>query len=237
MGSLARRARRRGAASSAAKLRKERATRRRRESAENAAFAKAIRAERPVPKLDLELLESLTNPWRIFDEADAEMTRVALGRLEMIEPPGEGFDAFEKTIRQADEAMRQTLLGQSVLVDDRNEPAELLRAMQERLGFSAGKMAAGAGALPGVAETTRAGVDREVEIVKARQAAELGAVVLADGGGVVPREEAALVDGRWVRRDPEPARRAPGSPTRAMQLLALVAGITASSGLPPRGSR
>lgn len=90
-----------------------------------------------------------------------------------------------------------------IVVDERNEPAERLEELRERSGLSVGQMSIGAGAVPWVFDLVQAAIDRDVEIIKARRAAKLGAVVLADGG-VVPRDEAELVDGVWVRAS-EPA--------------------------------
>lgn len=191
----------------------------------------------PIP--DLLLLDSPPVLDRLLRQTDREMSVIALGG-------SIGWDAFDRTIQEADDAILVMALGQSSSephrpeltaadlqllspeppLDLRNRPAEQLMDLQERLELSAGGMAIAAAGRPGVTDLCRAATERDIEIAKARQAAELGAVV--HEGAVMSPEDAARA--RLGLPPPRP---------RASRLLSLLmcAGLAVSSGLPPRGSR
>jgi hypothetical protein len=257
MGSLARKARKLGIACSSTELRPPDRNSRRWKRAQ--AVERERRRLPEFPLLDPPYGSSPPE-WARPDRSQKELEERTRGdgafalpdgaRLEFLEPSRGAWDVFTEDVGESEKAIRSALLGQSdieppltlrpgstipvrpaappILVDYRNEPLERLEALAKSHPDLV-EMAKSVVVRP-IAQLVQAAQDREVEIIKARRAAELGAVVLADGG-MVPRDEAELVEDRWQRRDP------PRSPMRAVQLLALVAGLAASAGLPPRGSR
>lgn len=82
-----------------------------------------------------------------------------------------------------------------LVLDERNEPAEQLEALAKQLPH----LVTGLVVVPqSVSDLIDAAKERELEIILARRAAEIGCVVTASGE-TVPREEAARVGDKWVR--------------------------------------
>ena len=83
-----------------------------------------------------------------------------------------------------------------IQVDERNAPAEQIEATAKQFPWLTSGVCV---VPPSLAALVHAAQERELEIIRAKQAAALGAVVLATGG-IVPVEEAVQINGRWYSR-------------------------------------
>ncbi len=214
MGSQTRKLRARGALDSSSDLTKAaRVGRRRKRGRSN--------WKRPAIKL----INSSETAWSVFDDVvrqSDDWTRQVLAQppplvAELPAPPGLRLPTLEPGV---------------VILEPRNEPLERLQALQLAQPELVGAAVASLVPIPGIHHLAAAATAREEEIVRQRHVEKLGGVVLADGSAV-PREEAVLVDERWV---PLPRPAAGRSPLLAALVIAAL-GVAGGDVPPPRGRR